>query len=102
LQIWHEILRSSCILVESRVIFQIACAQEYKEGKLMHTYPLKAPKLAAISAALSSEGSERQAARASGSGKKAAQARVVTPLGEVVYKGHSAYDLSAQLQLGIR
>jgi hypothetical protein len=67
----------------------------------MHTYPLKAPKLAAINAALN-EGQERQAARASSSGKAAAQARVVTPLGEVVFKGHSAYDLAAQLQLGIR
>jgi hypothetical protein len=76
--------------------------QEYKDGKLMHTYPLKALKLAAISAALN-EGQERQAARASSSGKAAAAlACVVTPLGEVVFKGHSAYDLAAQLQLGIR
>jgi hypothetical protein len=84
------------------IVMFVMCPQEYKEGKLMHTYPLKAPKLAAISAALSIEGSDRQAARASGSSKAAAQARVVTPLGEVLYKGHSAYDLSAQLQLGIR
>lgn len=79
-----------------------ACLQEYKDGKLMHTYPLKAPKLAAINAALNEGPQEKHAARGGSSSSKAAAARVVTPLGEVVFKGHSAYDLAAQLQLGIR
>ncbi|WIA17496.1 hypothetical protein OEZ85_014334 [Tetradesmus obliquus] len=78
----------------------VVLVKEYKDGKLMHTYPLKAPKLAAISAALNEGPQGKHAARSSSS--KAAAARVVTPLGEVVFKGHSAYDLAAQLQLGIR
>ena len=74
--------------------------QEYKDGKLVQQYPLAAADIAGIAAALGSSGSS--AAGASSSRQQQPQQQQVTPLGEVVFKEHSVYDLMVQLQLGIR
>lgn len=80
----------------------LLCLQEYKEGKLMYQYALKGPKLAAICAALNDAPDKRLTSGSGSSGSSKRAQPVVAPLGEVVYKEHSAYDLMVQLQLGVR
>jgi hypothetical protein len=62
-------------------------------------YPLVAADIAAICAAL---GSSSSSAAGGGASSSRQQQQQVTPLGEVVFKEHSVYDLMVQLQLGIR
>jgi len=75
--------------------------QEYNDGRLVRQQVLAPSDIAVISNALASppEASSTTAARGSSDGGSRQQ---VTPLGEVLYKDHSAFDLMVQLQLGIR
>jgi hypothetical protein len=83
-------------------------AQEYNEGRLVRQQVLTPALIAAISSALAppaggSSSSSSVAAGSSARGSSSSNSRQqVTPQGHVMYKGHSAYDLMVQLQLGIR
>lgn len=101
-------VREECFLVLVKAAPLIVPApQEYNEGRLMRQQVLSPADIAAISSALGSTMDSSSSVVAAGGGMDAAAHRgsgsqQVTPLGEVLYKEHSAYDLMVQLQLGIR
>lgn len=78
--------------------------QEYNDGRLVRQQVLSAAHTTAISAALSTPAdiSHAAAVQSSGGSSRSSSRQQVTPLGDVLFREHSAYDLMVQLQLGIR
>lgn len=76
--------------------------QEYNDGRLLRQQVLSPAQVAAISSALSSPQSSSSTTAAATQSSSSSSRQQVTPLGDVLYQDHSAYDLMVQLQLGIR
>lgn len=69
----------------------------------MRQLVLSAADISTISASLSTPTDISNAVAAHSSGGRSSSSRQqVTPLGDVLYHDHSAYDLMVQLQLGVR
>ena len=94
-----------CPPISTCIVSHVSLLQEYNDGRLVRQQVLSASDIAAISSALGApvDGSGSGAAAAGGGADgRTSSSQHVTPLGEVLYKEHSAYDLMVQLQLGIR
>jgi hypothetical protein len=83
----------------------LADIQEYSEGRLVRQLVLAAAHISAISSSLSTPPDISNAVAAHSTGGRSSRSssrQQVTPLGDVLYQDHSAYDLMVQLQLGVR
>jgi hypothetical protein len=74
--------------------------QEYSDGRLIRQQVLAPAHIAAISSSLSSP--QSSSSGSAGATQSSSSRQQVTPLGDVLFLDHSAYDLLVQLQLGIR